>query len=182
MDNLISKNYQQMISIPGSQNNELNKFFEMIDNLNKPIEFNQSKFNLNVRDENGNSILHRIIINSLNEQELLLKIEFIPKIETLINTVNFKQQTPLHLLCKYQYYESYLLLKKTLEGSEIDYLKEEISEEFEYEDLISLLEKDKNNLDEAIKTTKLPKTVNKDEINQLLIDLRTKFYNSKHGK
>lgn len=125
MDNLISKNYQQMISIPGSQNNELNKFFEMIDNLNKPIEFNQSKFNLHVRDENGNSILHRIIINSLNEQELLLKIEFIPKIETLINTINFKQQTPLHLLCKYQYYESYLLLKKTLEGSEIDYLKEE---------------------------------------------------------
>ncbi len=131
MDNLISKNYQQMISIPGSQNNELNKFFEMIDNLNKPIEFNQSKFNLHVRDENGNSILHRIIINSLNEQELLLKIEFIPKIETLINTINFKQQTPLHLLCKYQYYESYLLLKKTLEGSEIDYLKEE-NEIYEY--------------------------------------------------
>lgn len=131
MDNLISKNYQQMISIPGSQNNELNKFFEMIDNLNKPIEFNQSKFNLYVRDENGNSILHRIIINSLNEQELLLKIEFIPKIETLINTINFKQQTPLHLLCKYQYYESYLLLKKTLEGSEIDYLKEE-NEIYEY--------------------------------------------------
>ena len=125
MDNLISKNYQQMISIPGSQNNELNKFFEMIDNLNKPIEFNQSKFNLHVRDENGNSILHRIIINSLNEQELLLKIEFIPKIETLINTINFKQQTPLHLLCKYQYYESYLLLKKTLEGKDIEYLQEE---------------------------------------------------------
>ena len=66
MDNLISKNYQQMISIPGSQNNELNKFFEMIDNLNKPIEFNQSKFNLHVRDENGNSILHRIIINGIS--------------------------------------------------------------------------------------------------------------------
>lgn len=131
MDNLISKNYQQMISIPGSQNNELNKFFEMIDNLNKPIEFNQSKFNLYVRDENGNSILHRIIINSLNEQELLLKIEFIPKIETLINTVNFKQQTPLHLLCKYQYYESYLLLKHTLEGEDIEYLQEE-NEIYEY--------------------------------------------------
>ena len=53
---------------------------------------------------------------------------------------------------------------------------------FEYEDLIARLEKDKENLDEAIKTTKLPKTVNKDEINQLLIDLRTKFYNSKHGE
>ena len=131
MDNLISKNYQQMISIPGSQNNELNKFFEMIDNLNKPIEFNQSKFNLHVRDENGNSILHRIIINSLNEQELLLKIEFIPKIETLINTINFKQQTPLHLLCKYQYYESYLLLKHTLEGEDIEYLQEE-NEIYEY--------------------------------------------------
>lgn len=131
MDNLISKNYQQMISIPGSQNNELNKFFEMIDNLNKPIEFNQSKFNLYVRDENGNSILHRIIINSLNEQELLLKIEFIPKIETLINTINFKQQTPLHLLCKYQYYESYLLLKHTLKGEDIEYLQEE-NEIYEY--------------------------------------------------
>ena len=100
-----------MISVPGSQNNELNKFFETIDNLNKPFKFNESKFGLDVRDENGNSILHRIIINSLNEQELLNKIQFIPNIETLINTINFKQQTPLHLLCKYQYYESYLLLK-----------------------------------------------------------------------
>lgn len=135
MDNLISKNYQQMISVPGSQNNELNKFFETIDNLNKPFKFNESKFGLDVRDENGNSILHRIIINSLNEQELLNKIQFIPNIETLINTINFKQQTPLHLLCKYQYYESYLLLKKTLEGSEIDYLKEE-------ENIIRYLKKD----------------------------------------
>ena len=135
MDNLISKNYQQMISIPGSQNNELNKFFETIDNLNKPFKFNESKFGLDVRDENGNSILHRIIINSLNEQELLNKIQFIPNIETLINTINFKQQTPLHLLCKYQYYESYLLLKKILEGSEIDYLKEE-------ENIIRYLKKD----------------------------------------
>ena len=135
MDNLISKNYQQMISVPGSQNNELNKFFETIDNLNKPFKFNESKFGLDVRDENGNSILHRIIINSLNEQELLNKIQFIPNIETLINTINFKQQTPLHLLCKYQYYESYLLLKKILEGSEIDYLKEE-------ENIIRYLKKD----------------------------------------
>lgn len=135
MDNLISKNYQQMISVPGSQNNELNKFFETIDNLNKPFKFNESKFGLDVRDENGNSILHRIIINSLNEQELLNKIQFIPNIETLINTINFKQQTPLHLLCKYQYYESYLLLKKTLEGSDIDYLKEE-------ENIIRYLKKD----------------------------------------
>ena len=132
---LIPKNYQEMISIPGNQDNELNKFFETIDNLNKPFKLNESKFGLNIRDENGNSILHRIIINSLNEQELLNKIQFIPNIETLINTINFKQQTPLHLLCKYQYYESYLLLKKTLEGSEIDYLKEE-------ENIIRYLKKD----------------------------------------
>ena len=132
---LIPKNYQEMISIPGNQDNELNKFFETIDNLNKPFKLNESKFGLNIRDENGNSILHRIIINSLNEQELLNKIQFIPNIETLINTINFKQQTPLHLLCKYQYYESYLLLKKILEGSEIDYLKEE-------ENIIRYLKKD----------------------------------------
>lgn len=122
---LIPKNYQEMISIPGNQDNELNKFFETIDNLNKPFKLNESKFGLNVRDENGNSILHRIIINSLNEQELLNKIQFIPNIETLINTVNFKHQSPLHLLCKYQYYQAYLLLKNTLEGNEINYLKEE---------------------------------------------------------
>lgn len=122
---LIPKNYQEMISIPGNQDNELNKFFETIDNLNKPFKLNESKFGLNIRDENGNSILHRIIINSLNEQELLNKIQFIPNIETLINTVNFKHQSPLHLLCKYQYYQAYLLLKNTLEGNEIDYLKEE---------------------------------------------------------
>lgn len=122
---LIPKNYQEMISIPGNQDNELNKFFETIDNLNKPFKLNESKFGLNIRDENGNSILHRIIINSLNEQELLNKIQFIPNIETLINTVNFKHQSPLHLLCKYQYYQAYLLLKNILEGNEINYLKEE---------------------------------------------------------
>ena len=122
---LIPKNYQEMISIPGNQDNELNKFFETIDNLNKPFKLNESKFGLNIRDENGNSILHRIIINSLNEQELLNKIQFIPNIETLINTVNFKHQSPLHLLCKYQYYQAYLLLKNTLEGNEIKYLQEE---------------------------------------------------------
>ena len=122
---LIPKNYQEMISIPGNQDNELNKFFETIDNLNKPFKLNESKFGLNIRDENGNSILHRIIINSLNEQELLNKIQFIPNIETLINTVNFKHQSPLHLLCKYQYYQAYLLLKNTIEGNEINYLKEE---------------------------------------------------------
>ncbi len=122
---LIPKNYQKMISIPGNQDNELNKFFETIDNLNKPFKLNESKFGLNIRDENGNSILHRIIINSLNEQELLNKIQFIPNIETLINTVNFKHQSPLHLLCKYQYYQAYLLLKNTLEGEDIDYLQEE---------------------------------------------------------
>lgn len=122
---LIPKNYQEMISIPGNQDNELNKFFETIDNLNKPFKLNESKFGLNIRDENGNSILHRIIINSLNEQELLNKIQFIPNIETLINTVNFKHQSPLHLLCKYQYYQAYLLLKNTLECEDIDYLQEE---------------------------------------------------------
>ena len=122
---LIPKNYQEMISIPGNQNNELNKFFETIDNLNKPFKLNESKFGLNIRDENGNSILHRIIINSLNEQELLNKIQFIPNIETLINTVNFKHQSPLHLLCKYQYYQAYLLLKNTLECKDIAYLQEE---------------------------------------------------------
>ena len=122
---LIPKNYQKMISIPRNQDNELNKFFETIDNLNKPFKLNESKFGLNIRDENGNSILHRIIINSLNEQELLNKIQFIPNIETLINTVNFKHQSPLHLLCKYQYYQAYLLLKNTLEGNEINYLQEE---------------------------------------------------------
>ena len=85
---LIPKNYQEMISIPGNQDNELNKFFETIDNLNKPFKLNESKFGLNIRDENGNSILHRIIINSLNEQELLNKIQFIPNIETLIKGVS----------------------------------------------------------------------------------------------
>ena len=37
---LIPKNYQEMISIPGNQDNELNKFFETIDNLNKPFKHN----------------------------------------------------------------------------------------------------------------------------------------------
>ena len=152
---LIPKNYQEMISIPGNQDNELNKFFETIDNLNKPFKLNESKFGLNIRDENGNSILHRIIINSLNEQELLNKIQFIPNIETLINTVNFKHQSPLHLLCKYQYYQAYLLLKNTLEGKDIDYLQEEnniktiIKEKFKGDLSPTITKKDKREEDEC---------------------------------
>lgn len=52
---------------------------------------------------------------------------------------------------------------------------------YEYEELIERLVKDKACLDEAIKKTKLPVAVNADDINQLLIDLRNKYY-SENGK
>lgn len=52
---------------------------------------------------------------------------------------------------------------------------------YEYEELIERLVKDKACLDDAIKTTKLPVSVNADDINQLLIDLRNKYY-SENGK
>lgn len=162
---LIPKNYQEMISIPGNQDNELNKFFETIDNLNKPFKLNESKFGLNIRDENGNSILHRIIINSLNEQELLNKIQFIPNIETLINTVNFKHQSPLHLLCKYQYYQAYLLLKNTLEGEDIDYLQEENN--------IKRIIKEKIKVDLSLITTKKDK--GKEDIKYDILDSKNRL-------
>jgi hypothetical protein len=50
---------------------------------------------------------------------------------------------------------------------------------YEYDDLIKMLEDEKTNLDEAIKTSTLPKTADREQINQLLIDLRKKFYNKK---
>ena len=52
---------------------------------------------------------------------------------------------------------------------------------YKYEELIERLVKDKACLDDAIKTTKLPVSVNADDINQLLIDLRNKYY-SENGK
>ena len=81
---VIDSNYIEMFPITTRNDEEINKSFDSLNDHNY-YDFN---FDINKRDENGNSILHRIIINSLNEQELLLKIEFIPKIETLINDIS----------------------------------------------------------------------------------------------
>lgn len=123
MNQTINRNYQQMLSIPGNRNANLNNFFGKIDNIHKKIKWNDNKFNINVKDENNNTILHRIIINSLNEEEVIRKINLIPMIETLINVQNTKGQTPLHLLCKYQYYDAYNRIKDIIENKPEEKLK-----------------------------------------------------------
>lgn len=113
----IPRTYQQMTAIPGNGSVKLNKFLNKIDNLKEPFNFNNSSFKINTKDEFGNTLLHRIIINSLDENELLNKIDFLPNVHILINAVNRKKQTPLHLLCKYQYYDAYVKIRDMCNGN-----------------------------------------------------------------
>lgn len=128
MNITIPKNYQTMPPILGNKNANVNKFFGKIDNMNEKIKLNERIIQLTSRDEDGNTILHRLIINSLNEDEVIGKIKLIPEIETLINNVNNKGQTSLHLICKNQYYEVFKLLKGLSIGEREEKEAEEINE------------------------------------------------------
>ena len=101
---LISKDYIQMAPMPNNKNANINKIFGKIDNIITESQFNQLHIPINIKDENGDSILHHILRNSLNEEEALRKIIVIPNIKSLINVVDSKGRTPMHLICKYQYY------------------------------------------------------------------------------
>ena len=101
---LISKDYIQMAPMPNNKNANINKIFGKIDNIITESQFNQLHIPINIKDENGDSILHHILRNSLNEEEALRKIIVIPNIKSLINVVDSKGRSPMHLICKYQYY------------------------------------------------------------------------------
>ena len=96
-----------MAPMPNNKNANINKLFGKIDNINSKEQYNRLHVPINIKDENGDSILHHILIHALDEEQALMKIKSIDKIETLINTTNKKGQTPMHLICKYQYYDTF---------------------------------------------------------------------------
>lgn len=57
-----------------------------------------------------------------------------------------------------------------------DYLLDIRNHKFEYEDVIAQLEKEKLEMEEAIKSCTLPEKVDFDKVNDLLYDVRLKYY------
>lgn len=119
-ENLIANNYLQMPANVANKKSNVFNFISNIINIEHKMDNETLKKNFNAKDEDGNNILHILIINSLNENDLIAKIQLIPNIETLINDVNYKKQTPLHLLCENQYFETYKLIKNKLDGNILD--------------------------------------------------------------
>jgi hypothetical protein len=60
-------------------------------------------------------------------------------------------------------------------GIDADFLLDIRNHKYEYEFLINELEKKKMELDEAIACSTLPETIGKEQINQLIIDIRYKY-------
>lgn len=96
----------------------INDYFQKI--LTENIELAEEikyKFNISIyaTDESGNTILHFILYNlndKFTEDELLYKIKLVKDIELLINIKNNKGLTPLHLICKKNYFEIYKFFVK----------------------------------------------------------------------
>lgn len=57
-----------------------------------------------------------------------------------------------------------------------DYLLDIRNHKFEYEDIMTQLEKEKSEMEEAIKSCTLPEKVDFDKVNDLLYDVRLKYY------
>lgn len=125
-EHLVARNYEQMPPIIKSYEAKNAKFLSNIVNIKKNINNDELKKNFNSKDEQGNNILHLLINNSLNEYELIKRIQLIPNIEQLINTINSNGQSPLHLLCKKQYYDTYKIINNKLNDKNIDNDDEEI--------------------------------------------------------
>lgn len=145
-ENLLQSNYAQMTPDIEHFNAENIKFLNKIDNIKNKIDDDELRKNFYTKDDNGNNILHRLIINSLNEDELIKKIQLIPGIENLINTINLDKQTPLHLLCQYQYFETYKLIKNKLMGIENKEDEDEINDLFDELNGIHSVHKKKENI------------------------------------
>lgn len=115
-----------MAPMPNNKNANINKLFGKIDNINSKEQYDRLHVPINIKDENGDSILHHILIHALDEEQALMKIKSIDKIETLINTTNKKGQTPMHLICKYQYHDTFNYIVDKCESEE----KKDTTEEF----------------------------------------------------
>ena len=205
MKTTLNRDYNQMHIPTQVDNAKLNEFFDNIDNLNlSQIDLVNGKYNLYTRDLNNNTILHRVINNSLNEKHLIKTIKLLPELAKLINFKDNEDRTPLHLLFINQYYETYKLIKNILdnnkneidENDEIDKnVKNNVEEVKKYayellkvggEDKITIdyyvLDKYKklpsNYLCQGINLTKLNKTINDLKI----YNIENKNYNNTNAK
>lgn len=120
-EKLISPNYTQMIPSKAEKNMTNQEFLSNICNLDNIIDSETFERKKNIKDQNGNTILHLFIINSNDENYLINLINRYPGVEEYINHINDKKQTPLHLICKNQYYETYKLIKNKLKGEYNEY-------------------------------------------------------------
>lgn len=192
MKSTLNRDYNQMHIPTQVDNAKLNEFFDNIDNLNlSQIDLINGKYNLYTRDLNNNTILHRVINNSLNEKHLIKTIKLLPELAKLINFTDNEGRSPLHLLFINQYYETYKLIKGILDNNEnkndeideINHLIYNVKEVKNYTDeLLKVGGEDKITIDYYIldKYKKLPSNylcqgINLTKLNKTINDL--KIYN-----
>ena len=97
---VIDSNYIEMFPITTRNDEEINKSFDSLNDHNY-YDFN---FDINKRDENGNSLLHRLIIDSVDEDDAINKFLNLPiDVKSLYNKQNNNLQSPLHLICIKRY-------------------------------------------------------------------------------
>lgn len=97
---VIDSNYIEMFPITTRNDEEIKKSFDSLNDHNY-YDFN---FDINKRDENGNSLLHRLIIDSVDENDAINKFLNLPfNVKSLYNTQNNNLQSPLHLICIKRY-------------------------------------------------------------------------------
>ena len=124
---VIDSNYIEMFPITTRNDEEINKSFESLNDHNY-YDFN---FDINKRDENGNSLLHRLIIDSVDENDAINKFLNLPiDVKSLYNKQNNNLQSPLHLICIKRYQELFNVMvnkdrtRRTIIKDVLDNIKE----------------------------------------------------------
>lgn len=124
---VIDSNYIEMFPITTRNDEEINKSFESLNDHNY-YDFN---FDINKRDKNGNSLLHRLIIDSVDENDAINKFLNLPiDVKSLYNKQNNNLQSPLHLICIKRYQELFNVMvnkdrtRRTIIKDVLDNIKE----------------------------------------------------------
>lgn len=63
------------------------------------------------------------------------------------------------------------------DGIDKDFLMDIRNHKYEYDELIEMLESEKERMDKAVKNTTVPETIDADAVNDMLIEMRTKLFN-----
>ena len=124
---VIDSNYIEMFPITTRNDEEIKKSFDSLNDHNY-YDFN---FDINKRDENGNSLLHRLIIDSVDENDAINKFLNLPiDVKSLYNKQNNNLQSPLHLICIKRYQELFNVMvnkdrtRRTIIKDVLDNIKE----------------------------------------------------------